>query len=521
VRDDLLSEERAAMPAGARPPDADQEVEQVVYRGRQALAKLMHAKMREAADGREAVYQITETAAQVLEVERTSVWRLIDDETAIECVDLFERTAGRHSSGVRIRASDAPRYFEALRCERAIRADDARTDERTSEFRAEYLDPLGITSMLDAPIFVRGAMVGVVCNEHVGSPRRWTFADELLAGTFADFAALNLETDAWRRAENALRTERDALESKVRERTRALQESESSLRSLLELSPVPMVLTRTSDNSVAFANRRAAEMMGVPMETVLGRNAPDFWAVPGDRTRYLTELDRDGRVDGLEAKLRTLDGREFWARVSGQRLRFAGEDTLLSAMVDITEQKLAQDRLRDLATQDALTRTYNRRYVEDLLRRELERARRYRRPLAVAMLDADHFKRVNDAHGHQGGDDVLREMSDRFRRTLRANDVLARYGGEEFLVVFPETLPEEAVVVCERLREAISSRGISVGDQRVRVTVSIGVAAASEGEEPASLIARADTAMYTAKHDGRNLVRMSRDSVPNPLGLPR
>jgi diguanylate cyclase (GGDEF)-like protein len=137
------------------------------------------------------------------------------------------------------------------------------------------------------------------------------------------------------------------------------------------------------------------------------------------------------------------------------------------------------------------------------------------------MLDADHFKRVNDAHGHQGGDDVLREMSDRFRRTLRANDVLARYGGEEFLVVFPETLPEEAIVVCERLREAIGSRTISVGDQSVRVTVSIGVAAALEGEEPASVIARADTAMYTAKHDGRNLVRMSRELAPNPERVPR
>jgi diguanylate cyclase (GGDEF)-like protein/PAS domain S-box-containing protein len=479
----------------------------VIYARRIALADLMHAQALGQEDMRGAINQITETAAQVMQVERASVWRLVDDGAAIECIDLYERTPARHSAGVRIAAVDVPRYFAALQRERAIRADDAPTDERTNEFTAGYLTPLGITAMLDAPIFVRGAMVGVVCHEHVETPRRWTFSEELLAGTFADFVALVLETQAWHRAEEALRIERDALESKVEERTRDLQSSEANQRSLLELSPVSMVLTRTSDHKVVFANRRAAEMFEVSVEQSIGQSALDFWVDPTDRDKFLAVLYRDGRVDDLEARLKARSGRQFWARVSAQRLRFGGEDTLLGAMVDITEQRMAQERLRDLATHDALTGTYNRRHLEEILRKELGRALRYGRPLAIAMLDADHFKLVNDNHGHPTGDAVLREIAERFRRTLRANDVLGRYGGEEFTVVFPETQLGEATVVAERLREAIAELPIIVGGRAIEMTVSIGVAAMADVPDLQALVGRADEALYAAKRDGRNLVR--------------
>src|SRR4029077_7677403 len=114
---------------------------------------------------------------------------------------------------------------------------NARTDRRTSEFRKGYLVPLGIMSMLDAPVFLRGKMAGVVCHEHTGKPRRWKLHEELLASSFADFVALGLETAAWHESENALRVERDALETKISERTRDLQESEANLRALVDFSP--------------------------------------------------------------------------------------------------------------------------------------------------------------------------------------------------------------------------------------------------------------------------------------------
>jgi two-component system cell cycle response regulator len=123
------------------------------------------------------------------------------------------------------------------------------------------------------------------------------------------------------------------------------------------------------------------------------------------------------------------------------------------------------------------------------------------------MLDADHFKRVNDSHGHQVGDEVLRNLAGRCTKTLRSHDVLGRYGGEEFVIVFPETNLDEATVVAERLRSAIAERPVAAGELSLPVTVSIGLATSARGQTPESLLARADAALYEAKRGGRNLVR--------------
>jgi diguanylate cyclase (GGDEF)-like protein len=150
---------------------------------------------------------------------------------------------------------------------------------------------------------------------------------------------------------------------------------------------------------------------------------------------------------------------------------------------------------------------YNRRHVEDVLRRELDRASRHERPLALAMVDADHFKAINDTYGHQAGDEVLRTISERCQRTLRSHDVFGRYGGEEFVVVFPETSLADAGAVAERLRAAVADRPVQIGDQTLPVTVSIGLAAFAPGLDLEKLFQRADSALYSAKQDGRNLVR--------------
>src|SRR5262249_48039151 len=192
-----------------------------------------------------------------------------------------------------------------------------------------------------------------------------------------------------------------------------LQESESNLRALVDFSPVAMVLTRIADSKVLLANRRAAALFDVPLDAIRGRNAPQHWVDQVERSRYLEHIARHGRIDDFEAEMCTTAGRKFWARLSGQRLRFAGEDALLAAIVDFTEQKRTQEDLLEQATHDPLTGVFNRRHVEEVLRQELDRAQRHARPLAVAMLDADHFKRINDTYGHQTGDDVLRAISER------------------------------------------------------------------------------------------------------------
>lgn len=154
----------------------------------------------------ESLREITETAAKVLGVERSSVWVYNGDQTAILCLELFQQSKGSHESGIELGGASFPAYFEALKAERSIAAHNAHTDPRTGEFSASYLTPLGINSMLDAPIRVGGRMIGVICNEHVGPVRTWTIEEEQFAASLADFIALAMESNERRETEIQLRT---------------------------------------------------------------------------------------------------------------------------------------------------------------------------------------------------------------------------------------------------------------------------------------------------------------------------
>jgi diguanylate cyclase (GGDEF)-like protein len=173
------------------------------------------------------------------------------------------------------------------------------------------------------------------------------------------------------------------------------------------------------------------------------------------------------------------------------------------------ELQAANAALAETASRDGLTGLYNHRTFQDLLRREIAEAQRYRRPLALVLFDLDHFKKVNDTYGHPGGDAVLREVARVALELARASDIVARYGGEEFAVVLPETDARGAVVFAERLRRAIEAREIVAGAQRLRVTASVGVGPwmpAEASAAAANLVEMADKALYAAKHGGRNRV---------------
>ena len=164
--------------------------------------------------------------------------------------------------------------------------------------------------------------------------------------------------------------------------------------------------------------------------------------------------------------------------------------------------------LQHLATVDPLTGAWNRRHFLELANRELERARRYGRPLCALMLDVDHFKRINDTHGHATGDAALVALTDACRITLRSSDLLGRLGGEEFAVLLPETTMENACEVAERLRCAIAAIALPApAGGTVELTASIGVAAADPQETSVEKpLSRADEALYRAKAQGRNRV---------------
>lgn len=145
---------------------------------------------------KKALETITETAANTLSVHRVGIWLFVHGRRAIRCFDLYQADRKDHSEGAILYAADFPEYFRALETQRAIAAVDAANDPNTRRLREAYLDPLGIVSMLDAPIFRGGEVVGVVCHEHVGSPRRWTREESDFAGAVADSISLQLESSA-------------------------------------------------------------------------------------------------------------------------------------------------------------------------------------------------------------------------------------------------------------------------------------------------------------------------------------
>ena len=182
------------------------------------------------------------------------------------------------------------------------------------------------------------------------------------------------------------------------------------------------------------------------------------------------------------------------------------------------ENVLNRERLKWLGLTDPLTGLYNRRYFEQRLQEEAQRTRRHGDPLACLMLDADHFKRINDTWGHQAGDVVLKVLAGRVRQQLRGCDVAARIGGEEFAVLLPATPVRHVQLVAERIRLAIAGEPVHVSpDCVLQVSVSLGAAMLAPGAadiSPERLMARADAALYQAKRNGRNRTMLAAAGVP-------
>jgi len=162
---------------------------------------------------------------------------------------------------------------------------------------------------------------------------------------------------------------------------------------------------------------------------------------------------------------------------------------------------------------DPLTGVNNRAAMDSTLSRELELARRHKTPLTLVTLDIDKFKRINDTHGHLAGDHVLKNVVNTVAECIRSSDILFRYGGEEFTIILSNTGIRGATLLAERIRKAIESRTITVNNQRIPLTISIGLATADASDTHESLFDKADAALYQAKSAGRNCV-IAYEEVP-------
>jgi diguanylate cyclase (GGDEF)-like protein len=167
----------------------------------------------------------------------------------------------------------------------------------------------------------------------------------------------------------------------------------------------------------------------------------------------------------------------------------------------------SREQLKQISITDELTGLRNRRYIMERLEDEFQRARRSGKPMGLIMLDLDYFKQINDMHGHQFGDLVLKAVASRMRSSIREYDLLGRVGGEEFFIVSPEAEVEETLRIAERIRELIRGEAISDGRREVTVTISAGVTMLKEHDRDIDvLFSRADTALYSAKQQGRDRV---------------
>jgi diguanylate cyclase (GGDEF)-like protein len=447
---------------------------------------------------REAAFAaITETASHTLGVARASIWLRAPDRDGLVLADLFRRGDGEHARGAVILASDYPAYFEALEREEIIAAADVRTDPRTAELRAPYLGPLDICALLDAPIRVGGEVVGVVCHEHVGDARHFTALECAHASLLASLASLSLELG-----------ERTSQELVVRE-------AHEIERAILEASSEGIIATDEHGRVLAH-NGRFLAIWGVEDGWLRASSREERISVLAARTRdpeaFRAGVNEvlEGDEPSLPVEVVLVDGRVL-ERMS-RSLVLPGRRGRVFAYRDVTEERRTVEvlranevRLADLATHDALTGLLNRRALLEALGAGFPRGHRREgdSAIAVLMMDLDHFKRVNDEHGHAAGDAVLADFGEVLRGRLRRGDVAGRYGGEEFVVVAAVRDREAARLVAEDIRERVRSEGRGVVPYRV----SIGVALAPDDASTAEAALRlADERLYEAKRAGRDRV---------------
>lgn len=271
------------------------------------------------------------------------------------------------------------------------------------------------------------------------------------------------------------------------------------------------ILTVDPEGDILFTNQRTGTILDCDPDNLLGLNILAL-IQPEDRPWIRAVIDEAlrGMTHRCQLRLAYLGQIPVYVLVGLGPISDmdGGPNGVCLTLTDLSEEKRIRDELQRLATTDALTNLYNRRYLDESLERECRRASRYGRPLSCMMIDIDGFKLCNDLYGHLTGDEVLRQVAALIKRSVRDTDIVSRYGGEEFCVLLPETGYEGAMRLAERIRPAIGDQPLSVGEQSVSITVSVGVWGSNDKEllEPDTILGYADAALLQAKAVGKNRV---------------
>jgi diguanylate cyclase (GGDEF)-like protein/PAS domain S-box-containing protein len=299
---------------------------------------------------------------------------------------------------------------------------------------------------------------------------------------------------------------------KLEERESQLRQAEANYRSLFNRVPVGLYRT-TPEGQILDANPALVELLGFPSyDALLNTNTAKLHADLEVRSREGSLLVQNNLVRGFELQLRRYDGTLIWVRDTVRTVLDHASRVLYyeGNLEDITERRRAEETLRELATHDELTGLYNRREMMRLLAEEVERFQRHGRPVSLALLDIDHFKRINDTYGHPVGDEILKGFSQLLLTQVRSLDRAARYGGEEFAIVMPETTQVNAFMLAERMREFLAGHTFVVKQTNgcqlnVALTVTIGIGEISPCiVTKEAFIEAVDQVLYEGKRQGRN-----------------
>lgn len=280
-----------------------------------------------------ALQQITETAAHTLGTDRASIWLYTTSGTTLQCVDLFERSTASHTQGQELAADRYPHYFQALQTDRLIATHTAQQDPRTQELRADYLDPLGISALMDASIQLSGKWVGVICLERTQQAHPWTMEDQNFVSSVADLVSLTLESYERQRAEAAL------------------QLAEERYRRIFE-SAVEGIYLISTEGYYFNLNPALAHICGYhsPDEMLQQLRDPRYhlYVDLKRRAQFLAAVAKQGMVQGFESQIRRQDGSIIWISESAHVItEVEGRATLCQGMIqDITERKQIEEALR-------------------------------------------------------------------------------------------------------------------------------------------------------------------------------
>lgn len=319
----------------------------------------------------------------------------------------------------------------------------------------------------------------------------------------------NFDLTPWRLTERYLA---QALDHQTEQHRRAVE----FVQQLIDLIPDPVYL-KDEESRFLMVNEALARERGRKKEDLIGLSSFDL--APDPETAQLSRDEDRAVIAGAEITKEQrarapLSGEECYRVVIKRHCTdLNGQPVVFGLHHYITRWKVAELEYRHLSQQDPLTGIANRRFFTEEARQALQEAHSAQTPLTLAMLDLDHFKRVNDKYGHPVGDEVLSEIVRRGLLCLRRSDLMGRWGGEEFIILLPETDLTQACQIAERLRASIAQKPVITSQAELAITISCGVAQLKDNDDLETLILRADRALYLAKGKGRNRVIRNQEEI--------